>query len=67
MTNDNVAKSLLLTFDGFLTVSTLFLFLFEYLLKNNIKLLKWSSKVKIKRKRRRFEVIVFCKISVLHD
>ena len=43
------------------------LFIFKYLFNNNIKNLKWSSKLKNKRKRMRFEVIVSCKVSVLHN
>ena len=70
MTNDNVADSLLLTFDWLLTafsfsivfkLKDLFLFIFKYLFKNNMKGPKWSSKLKTKRNRMRFKVIVFCK------
>ena len=76
MTKDNVADRLLtdfwLTFYSlfFFTVfksKNFFLFISKDLFKNNIKNLKWSSKLKTKRERMRFEVIMFCKISVLHN
>ena len=68
MTNDDVAESLFTasTFLQYSNEKNLFLFLFKYLFKNHIKNLKWSSKLETKRKRIRFEVIVVCKIAVLH-
>ena len=76
MTKDNVADRLLtdfwLTFYSLLffysiEIKKLFSVYIKYLFKNNIKNLKWSSKLKTKRERMRFEVIMFCKISVLHN
>ena len=74
--NDHVAESFLSTFIwiftafSFFTVfksKNLFLFIYKHLLKNNIRNLKWSSKLKTKRKKMRSEDLVFCKMTVLHN
>ena len=76
MTNNHVAESLLPTFVSIFTASSfftvfksknLFLFIYKHLLKNNIKNLKWSSKLKTISKKMRSEVLVFCKMTVLHN
>ena len=77
MTNNNVAESLLPTFVSIFTAfsfftvfksKNLFLFIYKHLLKNNIRNLKWPSKLKTKRKKKmRSEVLVFCKMAVLHN
>ena len=76
MTNNHVAESLLPTFVSIFTASSfftvfksknLFLFIYKHLLKNNIRNLKWSSKLKTKRKNMRSEDLVFCKMTVLHN
>ena len=59
-TNDHVAESLLPTFIWIFTAfwfftvfksKKLFLFIYKHLLKNNIKNLKWSLKLKTKREK----------------
>ena len=58
---------LLTAFFGAFGLKILILFIFKYFYKNNIRNLKWSSKLKTKTKKMSFKVTVFCNMSVLQN